>query len=156
MSEGIYRLGVGLMIINTDKKIWMGKRVNSDGWKYQWQMPQGGIEGDKDPLQTAWRELWEETGLTQKNVKLLAEAPEWTEYVFPPELGELKTPFIGQRQKWFLLQLTGTDQDIDFTAHQPAEFDTFKWVEASDVLALAVPFKKHVYQQALDMFKEWL
>ena len=57
----LYRPNVGIMIINANKKVWLGLR--SDAHLYQdcpTQMPQGGIDKGETPEQAAWREMYEE------------------------------------------------------------------------------------------------
>ncbi|KAJ6690637.1 hypothetical protein OIU85_006848 [Salix viminalis] len=51
-------------------------------------MPQGGIDENEDPKVAAIRELKEETEVTSAEV--LAEAPSWLTYDFPPEKGMRK------------------------------------------------------------------
>ncbi len=48
-----YRRGVGMMIINNEKKIFIGQRLDKD--QSAWQMPQGGIDNDETPEQTCRR-----------------------------------------------------------------------------------------------------
>ena len=84
-----YRPCVGVMILNRQGLVWAGRRIpvgNSeyDGSPQLWQMPQGGIDEGEDPLEAAYRELYEETGI--KTVSLLAEAKDWINYDLPPQL----------------------------------------------------------------------
>ncbi len=63
-----YRPCVGIMVLNREGLVWAGKRIpigNSeyDGSPQLWQMPQGGIDAGEDPLEAAYRELYEETGM---------------------------------------------------------------------------------------------
>jgi len=55
-----YRLGVGIMLVNDKKQVWVGERIDTPG---AWQMPQGGIDPNEEPRATAFRELAEETGI---------------------------------------------------------------------------------------------
>ena len=64
-----YRKCVGLVIINKDNKIFVGKRIDSN--LNAWQMPQGGIETGENPLVAGLREMEEEIGT--KNVEYLDE-----------------------------------------------------------------------------------
>ena len=62
-----YRPCVGVMLINKDGLVWIGRRFekqNDDGVGKWWQMPQGGIDEGEDPAKAALRELVEETGIT--------------------------------------------------------------------------------------------
>src|SRR3990167_1591987 len=99
-----YRLGVGLMIINKDNHVFMGRRtdmaVMDNG--LSWQMPQGGIDAHEEPLTAAYREMREEIGTDC--VSLIAESAHWVTYDLPPDLaGKLwGGRFMGQKQKWYL------------------------------------------------------
>ena len=84
-----YRPCVGVMILNRDGLVWAGRRIadgNSefDGSPQLWQMPQGGIDKGEDPLDAAYRELYEETGI--RTVTLIAEARNLINYDLPPQL----------------------------------------------------------------------
>src|SRR3954452_10899920 len=101
-----YRPCVGIMVLNPDGLVWAGRRIAEENSEYDgspllWQMPQGGIDKDEDPLPAARRELFEETGI--ESATLLAEAPRWINYDLPRELVGigLKGKYRGQTQKWF-------------------------------------------------------
>ena len=68
--DHLYRKGVGIMLVNEQKKIFVGKRI--DNHSNAWQMPQGGIdEGENEDL-AVFRELQEETGIVEQNIKILS------------------------------------------------------------------------------------
>lgn len=94
-----YRPNVGIMLINQDGLIWMGKRIGADDYAYQWQMPQGGIDAGETPIEAAWRELYEETGLKKDSVKFFVESSEWLCYTFPSWIK--RDPFIGNAKNGF-------------------------------------------------------
>ena len=56
-----YRRGVGMMIINKNKEIFIGQRFEKD--KSAWQMPQGGIDKGEKTIDAVIREMNEETGI---------------------------------------------------------------------------------------------
>lgn len=149
-----YRANVGIMIINQDGLVWMGRRVGAENFQYQWQMPQGGIDEGETPLVAAWRELYEETGLTQNSVQLIAESDDWLCYTFPEWV---KTrPFLGQCQKWFLFRLNTPTGDFKFDCNpDEIEFNAFQWVDIDKIADMVVPFKKHVYQAIVQEFKPY-
>ncbi|MFC0203004.1 RNA pyrophosphohydrolase [Novosphingobium soli] len=149
-----YRPCVGVMLVNADGKVFVGKRIdNREGdW---WQMPQGGVDEGEDLKEAAFRELWEETGARREHVKLLSQTREELLYDLPEELmGKLwGGKYRGQRQYWFLARFEGTDDDIRLDAHKPAEFCEWKWIEPELLPELIVPFKKRVYRAVLEEFK---
>ena len=75
-------LGVGIIHLNKDNEVFVGKRKDNPIDK--WQMPQGGIDNDEKPLDAMKRELKEETSVT--NIKILKEISNWLEYELPPNL----------------------------------------------------------------------
>ena len=114
-----YRPCVGIMLINGDGLVWVGRRLpkwQGDRSAYIWQMPQGGITAGESAEAAALRELEEETAV--RSVEVLAEAPGWLSYDLPNELLgiALKGRYRGQKQKWFAMRFTGEDSDIDISA----------------------------------------
>lgn len=144
-----YRKGVGIFLINREKKVFVGQRI--DNSSEAWQMPQGGINEDEEPITAALRELKEEIGTSQ--VKVLQEYPELVKYDLPAELiPELwGGKYAGQEQKWYLMLLDGKDNLININTICP-EFKAWKWVDPKELPNLIVPFKKALYQELLDYF----
>ncbi|TCM21428.1 putative (di)nucleoside polyphosphate hydrolase [Novosphingobium sp. PhB165] len=149
-----YRPCVGVMLVNADGKVFVGKRIDTKEGDW-WQMPQGGVDDGEDLKAAALRELWEETGVAEQNVTFLSRTREELLYDLPDELiGKLwKGKYRGQRQTWFLLRFDGSDDDVNLEAHKPAEFNDWKWVEAELLPELIVPFKKRVYRAVLEEFR---
>jgi putative (di)nucleoside polyphosphate hydrolase len=150
-----YRSCVGIMLINPQGLIWVGRRRDRSAW----QMPQGGIDRGEEPARAAFRELAEETGTGKAG--LLAETRDWLHYDFPPHLrgNVLGGKYCGQRQKWFALRFTGEDSDFNIDAPpdgQPPEFDAWRWESAERVPQLIVPFKRNVYDAVIQEFRPFL
>ena len=59
-----YRPAVGIMLLNHDGRVFVGRRIDMPAGLAAWQMPQGGIDPGETPRQAALRELQEEVGLT--------------------------------------------------------------------------------------------
>ena len=150
-DENLYRRGVGVMLLNGEGLVWVGKRI--DNTDEAWQMPQGGIDKGEAPWATALRELEEETGIAPHLVERIAECPEQLRYDLPPELrGKLwKGKWKGQLQDWFLCRFLGRDSDVDI-ATKHAEFNDWKWVEPRLLPELIVPFKQEMYRELLRHF----
>ena len=143
--SGDYRLGVGIFLLNKEKKLWVGKRI--DFKTDFWQMPQGGIDENESPRQAMIRELGEEVGL-KKNFQIANESKQWLSYMLPSELKEKiwKGRYIGQKQKWFIMKFTGEDSEINIKTKKP-EFLEWKWIDLESLTKVVVDFKLHVYQE---------
>ena len=76
------RMGVGIAVLNSQNKVFVGKRKDNPFDK--WQMPQGGVNSNEPLLQAMKRELLEETSI--KNVEVLQEFEQWLEYELPEKL----------------------------------------------------------------------
>ena len=144
-----YRRGVGMMILNKDNLIFVGKRLDSK--VDTWQMPQGGIDGDETVVEAGLRELVEETNII--NVELIAESKNWFYYDIPEFLvGKLwDGKYRGQKQKWLLLKFAGDEGEINIATENP-EFEEWKWVEMEMLPQLIVSFKKTLYNSIIEEF----
>jgi putative (di)nucleoside polyphosphate hydrolase len=154
-DDHLYRRGVGVMLLNADKQVWVGRRI--DNTDEAWQMPQGGIDAGELPWETALRELEEETGIVPNLVEKLSEHPQQLRYDLPPELiGKLwGGKWKGQLQDWFVARFLGHDEDVDIATAHP-EFSHWKWVEPDALPDLIVPFKRDMYRAIVAGFREWL
>lgn len=142
-----FRANVGIILANTHGQVLWAKRVGHDAW----QFPQGGIHYGETPLDAMYRELWEEVGLFPEHVKLLSQTQDWLRYRLPKRfVRQGQNPMcIGQKQKWFLLELDEKNTThIRFDTAKP-EFEQWQWVSYWYPLNQVVAFKRNVYRRAL-------
>lgn len=149
-----YRAGIGIVLVNDKNQVFIGQKSNRT--QTFWQLPQGGIEAGETPTEAAKRELLEETGITE--AEIVHEIPEWIYYQVPSAIKKYfwRGSFLGQKQKWFLMRFTGTDQDINLKTHKIHEFSAWKWIEFDDIPTVAPSFKKESYIKVHAIFKKLL
>lgn len=148
--SGNYRRGVGVMLLNHDRTVFVGQRLDTQG--EAWQMPQGGIDEDEEPRDAALRELREEIG-TDK-AEFIAESKAWLRYDLPPDLRERwNNRWQGQQQKWFVMRFRGTDADINIATEHP-EFSAWKWVAVEHLPDQIISFKRQLYLDLLQELRE--
>ncbi len=145
-----YRPNVGAVLFNPQGLVLVARRAdmpNAEGAAGGWQLPQGGMDEGEDPAVAVFRELEEEVGTA--HAEILAEHPEWLTYDLPPELlgKALGGKWRGQKQKWFALRFLGTDADIRLDLDPHPEFDAWRWAHLAELPAMAVPFKRAIYER---------
>lgn len=150
-----YRPCAGFMLVNRQGLVFVGQRIDPTAHGY-WQMPQGGIDKGEDVRAAALRELHEEIGVGPDLVDVIAPASRSIRYDLPPELvGKVwKGKYRGQEQHWFLGRFLGEDSDIDLEAHDPPEFNAWRWIEPGLLPELIIPFKRAVYEDVLAEFRD--
>ncbi len=148
-KPGAYRRGVGIMLLNRDGLVFVGRRI--DRKEEAWQMPQGGVDRGETPRDAAFRELKEEVGTDR--AEIVAESAHWLRYELPDALrGRLwRGRYVGQRQKWFAMRFQGCDGDVDLGTHHP-EFNAWRWVPHDRLDTLIVPFKRQLYRDVVAEF----
>ncbi|MDC8753474.1 RNA pyrophosphohydrolase [Erythrobacter sp. sf7] len=153
--EGLpYRPCAGFMLVNAQGLVFVGQRIDPSAHGF-WQMPQGGIDKGEDVRTAALRELEEEVGIAAHMVEVIAQSAQPYLYDLPPELlGRVwKGKYRGQEQHWFLGRFLGSDADIDLEAHDPPEFNAWRWIAPEQLPELIVPFKRAVYQGLVAEFR---
>jgi putative (di)nucleoside polyphosphate hydrolase len=149
------------MLFNKQGRVFIGRRTDGPEHvdeTHVWQMPQGGVDPKEDPWPAALRELYEETNIS--SVDKLAESKGWYSYDIPREIvGKAwKGKYRGQTQKWYALRFTGKESEIDVLhpagGHKP-EFAEWRWERMARLPELVVPFKRKVYEQVVEEFREF-
>ena len=154
-DDHLYRRGVGVMLLNGEGLVWVGRRI--DNRDEAWQMPQGGLDPGEEPWAGALRELEEETGIPPRLVEKIADHPQQLRYDIPDAIASKLWggKWRGQIQDWYLVRFLGDDEAVDIATEHP-EFSHWKWVAPDLLPELIVPFKRDMYRAILDWFRDWL
>lgn len=150
-----YRPNVGIVICNKQGQVLWAKRFGQNSW----QFPQGGINEGENIEAAMYRELYEEVGLSQKDVRVIWASKYWLKYKLPKRLirSEQCHPVcIGQKQRWFLLQLVSGENAINLNASKHPEFDGWRWVSFWYPVRQVVSFKRDVYRKVMKEFAQIL
>ena len=147
------RNGVGVIVLNNENKVFVGKR--KDNPVDRWQMPQGGVDIGESYLSAMKRELYEETSI--KSIKILKEINGFFEYELPKNLVGIiwKGKFRGQKQKWFITRFIGNESEINLRTKNP-EFIEWKWIVPDELPKTIVDFKKKMYAELLKTLKDFI
>ncbi|MEA1893213.1 MAG: RNA pyrophosphohydrolase [Campylobacterota bacterium] len=150
-KKKLYRPNVAMIVVSSEypkkKEIFVAQR---DDLTDVWQFPQGGIDEGESSEEAMFRELKEEIGT--KKVKIISEFPRWISYDFPPEIAKRMKPYIGQKQRYFLVKLKKR-AEINIETKHP-EFSDYKFVSVEDALDLSASFKRVVYKKVIKYFKK--
>ena len=140
------RTGVGIIVLNKDNLVFVGKRKDNPGDK--WQMPQGGVDEGEDYITAMKRELVEETSIS--SIKVIKELEKIYQYELPENLIGIiwKGKYRGQKQKWYITRFLGEESEINLNTKH-AEFIDWKWIEPKLLPEVIVSFKKDLYLKLL-------
>ena len=147
------RKGVGVIVLNDENKVFVGKRKDNPVDK--WQMPQGGVDIGESYLSAMRRELYEETSI--KSIEILKEIEGFFEYELPKNLVGIiwKGKFRGQKQKWFIAKFIGNENEINLQTRNP-EFIEWKWIVLDELPKTIVDFKKKMYIELVKIVKNFI
>ena len=149
MDHRYFRAGIGTVIYTSDGRLAFFKRAKVPVGI--WQFQQGGIDPGERPIDALWRELHEETGLTETDVTLTAEMPGWTTYEDLQVATSPDTLRIGQAHHWYFLKLNEATE-IDLAKATDAEFSDWKYVSFEEAILASSDRKQHVYETLRDFF----
>ena len=147
------RTGVGVILLNNENKVFVGKRL--DNPTDNWQMPQGGVNKNEDNISAIKRELFEETSI--KNISIMKELDGFYEYELPENLLGIiwKGQYRGQKQKWFICKFLGHDKEINLKTANP-EFLEWQWINPKKLPEKIVYFKKNLYNKLLEEINKFI
>jgi len=97
-------------------------------------------------------------GLHPHHVRIIARTRDWLRYEVPDRFirRDARGHYKGQKQIWYLLQLTGNDWDLNLRATDHPEFDAWRWNDYWVPLDVVVEFKRGVYEMALTELSRYI
>lgn len=144
-----FRAGAGAIISDGNGNVLALERANI---AKAWQLPQGGVKENEEPLQAVLREVQEETGIAPTQLELLGAYPGPLAYELPPEARSRKTG-RGQVQYWFMFRLKpGGEAGIDLAPG--GEFRAWRWMPLRQLADRVVAFRAPIYRRLADYFLE--
>ncbi len=147
--DSYFRAGAGVVVLNENNHVLMFERADFPG---DYQFSQGGLDAGEEPTIGAFRELYEETGISPEQITVLGELPYWVSYA--ASVTRNKTfEYRGQTQRWFYARLN-PDITINVSQAQDKEFLSHTWMSIDEALEHIVDFKKDMYIQILDYLQE--
>lgn len=148
IDEDGFRFNVGIIVTDGSGQVLWAKRRKQNAW----QFPQGGLKIDENPEEALYRELYEELGLEEGDVEIMGCTRSWLHYRLPEHLlrHHIQPLCIGQKQKWFMLRLTGNEEKVRLNITDSPEFDRWRWVHYWYPIRQVIAFKRHVYRRALE------
>jgi putative (di)nucleoside polyphosphate hydrolase len=147
IDEEGFRANVGIILTNEEGRLMLAGRVGSKGW----QFPQGGVLNGEEVEQAMYRELEEEVGLGKDDVEVLGVTRDWLRYRLPEKFIRRNSAqrCIGQKQRWFMLRLLTSEDNVRFDMRDKPEFDRIRWVNFWRPVNEVIYFKRQVYASAL-------
>ena len=136
------------MIVNNEGYVLAIERADTAG---AWQLPQGGLDEDEDPLDAAYREIAEETGIEKADLEFLKAYPEPLIYELPREARSKKTG-RGQALYWFLFHFHGNPRAWTPTRESRGS----QWMPLGRVVDGATTFRKPMYARLAQEFGDYL
>jgi putative (di)nucleoside polyphosphate hydrolase len=148
IDEQGFRANVGIILTDGSGRVLIAGRRGRAGW----QFPQGGIQHEEAAEAAMYRELREEVGLLPDDVELIGSTRDWLRYRLPEKYvrRERQPLCIGQKQRWYLLQLTSDVERLCFDLTEEPEFDRCRWVDYWRPVKEVIYFKRRVYVRALN------
>jgi putative (di)nucleoside polyphosphate hydrolase len=147
IDEQGFRANVGIILTDGQGRVLIAGRRGRAGW----QFPQGGMRPEESEEEAMYHELNEEVGLQRSDVDMVGSTQGWLRYRLPKRFirRECRPLCIGQKQRWFLLQLVSDSDRLRFDLSDEPEFDRYRWVDYWRPVKEVVYFKRRVYVRAL-------
>jgi putative (di)nucleoside polyphosphate hydrolase len=144
-----FRAGAGAVILNEAGLVFATERKGIPG---SWQLPQGGLDHDEEPLQAIYREILEETGIRENDLELIQYLPEPLVYELPVEIRQSKTG-RGQVQYWFLFRYKGDQATIDIRGG--GEANSWQWMPFGSLKDIVAAFRRPLYARLYHRFQDY-
>ena len=148
-----FRANVGIVLVRARARSFSAVAPGGRGW----QFPQGGIGRDEDPEEGMFRELKEEVGLDKTDVRVIASTRGWLRYRLPAQYlrRNARQTCIGQKQRWFMLELTSEEDRFRFDTTATPEFESWRWVDYWSPVREVIYFKRAVYAGRWTNWVDW-